>query len=42
MTCGRKQVFEVLAGLLWLGNVQFTAKTEDSVSAEPGTAVSNN
>lgn len=34
-------MFEVLAGLLWLGNVQFTAKTDDSVSVEAGLAVTN-
>lgn len=31
----------MLAGLLWLGNIQFTAKTDDSVSVEPGSAVTN-
>ena len=30
-----------MAGLLWLGNVQFTAKTDDSVSVEAGPAVTN-
>ena len=35
------QVFEVLAGLLWLGNIQFKAKTDDSVSVEPSPAVTN-
>lgn len=40
--CGcAAQVFEVLAGLLWLGNIQFTAKTDDSVCVEAGPAVSN-
>ncbi|KAL3139952.1 hypothetical protein ABBQ38_004240 [Trebouxia sp. C0009 RCD-2024] len=35
------EVFEVLAGILWLGNIQFSAPTDDSVSVEPGPAVSN-
>lgn len=35
------EVFEVLAGILWLGNVQFSAPTDDSVSVEPGAALSN-
>ena len=35
------EVFEVLAGILWLGNIQFRAPTDDSVSVEPGPAVSN-
>ena len=35
------EVFEVLAGILWLGNIQFTAPTDDSVSVEPGPALSN-
>lgn len=35
------EVFEVLAGILWLGNIQFRAPTDDSVSVEPGPAVAN-
>jgi len=35
------EVFEVLAGILWLGNIQFRAPTDDSVSVEPGAAVAN-
>ena len=35
------EVFEVLAGILWLGNIQFTAPTDDSVSVHPGAALSN-
>ncbi len=35
------EVFEVLAGILWLGNIQFRAPTDDSVSVKPGAAVAN-
>ena len=35
------EVFEVLAGILWLGNIQFSAPTDDSVCVEPGVAVAN-
>lgn len=35
------EVFEVVAGILWLGNIQFRAPTDDSVSVEPGPAVAN-
>ena len=35
------EVFEVLAGILWLGNIQFRAPTDDSVCVEPGLALSN-
>ena len=31
----------MLAGLLWLGNIRFAAKTEDSVSVEASPAVTN-
>ncbi|DBA67096.1 TPA: hypothetical protein ACH3X2_001422 [Trebouxia sp. C0005] len=35
------EAFEVLAGILWLGNIQFRATTDDSVSVDPGAAVAN-
>ena len=31
----------MLAGILWLGNIQFRAPTDDSVSVKPGAAVAN-